>query len=50
MSAMTTENLDIENFPPALVENARQLKADQQKPLPQASWEENDYVVNVDDR
>ena len=49
VSAMTTQNLAVENFPPALVQRAEQTKAVSQKPLapPTASWEENDCIVNV---
>lgn len=49
MSAMTAENLAIENFPQRLVEIAEQANSEAPKPSapPAASWEENDYVVNV---
>ena len=49
VSAMTTQNFMVENFPPALVQFAEKTKADAQKPLtlPATSWEENDYIVNV---
>ena len=50
MSAMTSGNLAVENFPTPLLEMIPGDGADRQKLLanpPDASWEERDYVVNV---
>ncbi|KAL9034629.1 MAG: hypothetical protein Q9214_006960 [Letrouitia sp. 1 TL-2023] len=50
MSAMTKQNLAVENFPPPLIQLAEQTMKEPQKPTavpPPASWDENDYVVNV---
>lgn len=50
MSAMTEQNLAVENFPPPLIQQAERTMKEPQKPIaipPAASWEENDYVVNV---
>ena len=49
MAAMTKQNLAIENFPPALVEKATQASGTvpQSANPPSASWEQNDYIVNV---
>ena len=50
MSAMTLGNLAVENFPSALAEEVLKNGADRQQPLaspPEASWEENDYIVDV---
>lgn len=49
MSAMKTENLAIEHFPPALLQKAEQTALTKPPVLitPLASWQENDFVVNV---
>ena len=49
MSAMTVQNLAVEHFPPKLVEIAERANPEAPKPAvpPPASWEENDYVVDV---
>ena len=49
VSALSTQNLAVENFHPTLLQKAVQTRGNTQKPLapPTASWEENDYIVNV---